>query len=436
VTLLVISPDYASHLLPLATLATAWRDAGDDVVVASGRATASIVDSFGFRRRELRLSRGSNPGVIRAEEQPDGEEDSLRGFFDATRRGLVDTLAYQAAERSTDLLWQPVETARAVLALVDSVQPDAVIVDHLAFTSRLALQAAGVPHADVVLGHPTALPVGDEVYGYPSAWPAAFTPDVAGLAALHAQCEDVRDRFTAQWNSALATLDPSAPASGDAFGEHGHTLLMNYPAQLHGAARTGLLPPHAFLGSAVRSEPADPEVDAWLAAGGAPLVYVSFGSFLSARGDVLGRLAAALVGLDVRVALAIGSADPRELRASSGLAELPDSWLVREYLPQVTLLDSATLAVTHGGNNSVTEAARAGVAMLVLPFSTDQFAGAAAIENQGYGASLDPNVVTVAELKTAIEALLADEPVHARSRALGASLRATPGSERAMAALR
>ena len=38
-TLLVISPDYASHLLPLATLATAWQDAGERVVVASGPAT-------------------------------------------------------------------------------------------------------------------------------------------------------------------------------------------------------------------------------------------------------------------------------------------------------------------------------------------------------------------------------------------------------------
>ena len=69
VTLLVISPDYASHLLPLATLATAWRDAGERVVVASGPATASITAEFGFERRDLRLGRGSNPGVIRAEDQ-------------------------------------------------------------------------------------------------------------------------------------------------------------------------------------------------------------------------------------------------------------------------------------------------------------------------------------------------------------------------------
>ena len=47
-TLLVITPDYASHLLPLATLATAWRDRGERVVVAGGPATADLVASFGF----------------------------------------------------------------------------------------------------------------------------------------------------------------------------------------------------------------------------------------------------------------------------------------------------------------------------------------------------------------------------------------------------
>src|SRR4051812_13287609 len=95
-TLLIISPDYASHLLPLATLGTAWRDAGDRVVVASGPATASITAEFGFERVDLRLGRGSNPGVIRAEEQVTGEDDALRGFFAATERGMVPTLLYQA----------------------------------------------------------------------------------------------------------------------------------------------------------------------------------------------------------------------------------------------------------------------------------------------------------------------------------------------------
>ena len=67
---------------------------------------------------------------------------------------MVETLLYQANARSADLLWDPVDTARRVLAVVDEVRPDHVIVDHLAFSARLALLAGGVPHADVVLGHP------------------------------------------------------------------------------------------------------------------------------------------------------------------------------------------------------------------------------------------------------------------------------------------
>ena len=46
----------------------------------------------------------------------------------------------------------------------------------------------------------------------------------------------------------------------------------------------------------------------------------------------------------------------------------------------------------------MTEALTAGVPMVVLPFSTDQFAGAAAIEAAGLGTALDPNAVTSADL--------------------------------------
>ena len=128
-TLLVISPDYASHLYPMATLATAWRAAGERVVVATGPATDSIVGGFGFERENLQLGRGSNPGVIKAEDQPPGEDDALRGFFDATRRGAVETLAFQAGARGDDLLWNPVGVAREVRRVVDLVRPDDVIVD-------------------------------------------------------------------------------------------------------------------------------------------------------------------------------------------------------------------------------------------------------------------------------------------------------------------
>jgi MGT family glycosyltransferase len=424
VTLLIISPDYASHLLPLATLGTAWRDAGERVVVATGPATAAIVASFGFEREHLQLGRGSNPGVIRPEDQPTGEDESLRGFFDATRGGMIETLSYQASERLTDLLWQPVTTARAVLAVIESVRPDTILVDHLAFGARLALVAGAVPHADVVLGHPSALPVAGEVYGFPTRWPAEFEPSVAELAELRELCERVSAHFTAEWNAALAELAPDVAPSASAFEEHGDLLLLNYPSELSAPERTADLPRHVFLGSAVREEPLDPEVEQWLAASSAPYVYVSFGSFLSVRSDALARVAAAIESLGLRAALASGSADPADL------ADLPSDWLVRGFLPQVRLLQGAAAAVTHGGNNSVTEAMTYGVPLVVLPFSTDQFAGAEAIERAGVGVALAPNTATVAELAEAISTALG------LSVPFAETLRTDPGSDRAYRALK
>jgi UDP:flavonoid glycosyltransferase YjiC (YdhE family) len=397
VTLLVISPDYASHLLPLATLATAWRDAGHRVVVATGPSTAGIVEEFGFERINLQLGRGSNAGVIRAEDQPDEEADSLRGFFDATRRGMVETLTYQARERLVDLMWDPVTAGRSTLKIVDAMVPDSILIDHLAFSARLALTVAGVPFGDVVLGHPSALPVGSERYGFPPAWPASFNPSSAALAELAALCDEVSANFTAEWNRTALTLDPNSALSTNAFAEHGPLVLYNYPADL--VADPSVLPPHVFLGSTRREEPADADVDAWLAGAG-KFAYVSFGSFLSVRGDVLRRVVAALVDAGITAAVASGSTPISELGA------IPDGWLVREFLPQVRLLGAASLAVTHGGNNSVTEALGAGVPLVVLPFSTDQFAGAAAIERAGFGVALAPNTATVTELVDAIATAL------------------------------
>jgi len=421
-TLLVISPDYASHLLPLATVAAAWHRAGDEVVVASGPATAPLVDGWGYRRVDLQLGRGSNPGVIRVQDQPPGEDDSLRGFFAATRAGMVDTLRYQALARSVDLLWDPVSVGRRVWDVVDRVAPTEILVDHLAFSARIALDAARIPYGDMVLGHPTALPVGDEVYGYPPFWPAAFTPDRERMAELLTLCRQVSSRFTEEWNTAAATLGSTAEPTTDAFGLSGDLLLLNYPRQLHPPARTASLPAHVFLGSTVREEPADAEVDRWLAADDRPVVYVSFGSFLSARGDVLARVVAALADMPVRVAVACGSTDPAQL------GTIPSGWLVREYLPQVRILGRAAVVVTHGGNNSVTEAATAGVPMVVLPFSTDQFAGAAAVVDAGLGTALDPNTAGVGELRSAVEQLLAVGP-DSPSAQLGRELRESPGPE-------
>lgn len=428
-TLLVVSPDYASHLFPLLALAGAWAAEGERVVVATGPAVAQHVERAGFERVPLVLGRGSNAGTARASDQPAGEDENLRAFFAATREGMVATLRLQAELRRNDLLWEPLSAARATIEAVRTVGPDAVLVDHLAFGAVLGLRAAGIPYADVVLGHPTALPVGDELYGVPPAWPRAFDPDPLELADLRRLAREVTRRFTEDWNAALHALDPAAAPEDDAFRVHGDAVLFSYPEALHDPDRTPLLPAaRSFLGSSVRDESLDAEAEAWVAGEpDRPLVVVSFGSFLSARDDVLARVAAALRGIaaggaGVRVAIATGSADP------TALGPFPGEWLVRPFLPQVALVRHAALAITHAGNNGVTEALAAGVPLVVLPFSTDQFAVAADLERAGLGRALDPNRATPEEIGDAVVEALGDRQ---RAAALGEMLRADAGPARA-----
>jgi UDP:flavonoid glycosyltransferase YjiC (YdhE family) len=421
VTLLVISPDYASHALPLISIARAWQERGHRVVVASGAAVAPLVRAAGMEHVELVMSRGSNPGVLR-QGAPSGDGENLDTFFEATKQGMLATLRYQAQKRASDLLWRPRDVARATIEVIERVRPDQVLVDHLAIAATIGLRAMGVRYGDVVLGHPTALTMGDEVYGVPVAWPASFAVDPTRMADLRAVASGVREAVTFAYERALRSIEPGAGPVGDVFAAHGDVVLFVYPDRLHDPARTRRLPEHAFLGSAGRREQLPADVRGWLdREDGRPLVVVSFGTFLSARSDVLARVAGALRRLDVRVAMATGASQ------HAHLGSLPDDWLVRPVIPQVALLQRASVLVSHGGNNSITEALSVGVPLVVLPFSTDQFDGAAAIEASAAGIALDPNRASRPLIAGSVAGMLRYPPDICRL--IGTESQADPGPE-------
>ena len=402
-TLLVVSPDYASHYGPLSVVAASAARAGERVVVATGPTLRERVERDGFEWRSLALGAGSNDGIVSV-------SPAIRRFLDATRAGAVATIRRQALDREHDLLWQPERVAVDIGRLVERLDPDEVLVDHVSFGSTLGMYATGRPFATLVPGHPSQLPVGDERYGVPGTWPTCIRPGRGDLDELRALADRVEGAFTGRFNEALGVVAPDRPPVENAFRVHGRRVLFNFPAALHAPARSAVLPSESrFVGPLVRHEALPAEYLTWAdRTAGRPQVYVALGTFLSHRDDVLARLADALRRLDVRAAIALGPT------SASALGDLPDDWLVAPHLPQVALLDHAELAVHHGGNNSVQEALAAGVRHVVLPFSTDQFANAADLERTGHGVALDPNAGSVEDLAEALESALArsaPEPV-------------------------
>ena len=394
-SLLVISPEYASHYGPLAVLAGEARADGGRVVVATGSSLRDRVEADGFEWRPLRLGAGSNNGV-------DADGPGIQSFIDATRAGPVATLRRQALDRGRDLLWNPERVAGEIGELCAELDPDDVLVDHVSFGSTLAMHATGRPYLTLVPGHPSQLPVGAERYGIPAQWPSCLAPDPLELDELERLVDRVTNAFTDRWNDALAMVAPRKRPVDDAFRVHGRRVLYNSVSGLHVPARTELLPSdHRFVGPLVRTEELPDALRPWLdRSDERPYVYVALGTFLSHRVDVLARIAGALRHIGARAAIAVGATATHEL------GPIPDDWIVAPTLPQVAMLRGADVAIHHGGNNSVQESLAAGVRQLVLPMSTDQFANAADLERTGAAVVAPPNDATSADLAAMVAALL------------------------------
>jgi zeaxanthin glucosyltransferase len=418
---LLVSPDYASHYLPLAAIGQALRARGADVVVATGRGLEARVVDDGFEHRLLTLGPGSNAGVIRPDDQSAPEARQLADFFAATRRGPIATLRHQAEHRVNDLLWQPDAVTRRLAAVLDELEPGIVLVDQLAYGATLALRALERPYASLVPGHPTALPARGELFGLPPYFPAALGVQPGEIAELRALCTEVSERFAADFRCRLRRLNPKVVPPADPFAAGSPWLtLINYPAEL--ARHRPAADTARYIGACVRQEAIEPLLAAQIAGLPRPRVYASLGSFLSARADVVSRIADAFAGEPVSLVLAAGVTD------AGDLGPLGSGHLVRSYLPQVGVLPLCDLVICHGGNNTVTEALHAGVPLLVGPFASDQFAGAEDVRRAGVGDAFDPNSTGPGQIARRARAVL-DGPAPARAAALGDALRARPGPE-------
>ncbi len=158
---------------------------------------------------------------------------------------------------------------------------------------------------------------------------------------------------------------------------------------------------------------------------GSGLIYLSLGSLGGADVGLMQRLIDVLGTSAHRVVVSMG---PRadELRLAGNMTGAAT-------LPQTKVIPQVDLVITHGGNNTTTEAMHFGKPMVVLPLFWDQYDNAQRVHELGYGVRLPTYAFTDAELLGAVDRLLADTGLRVRMDAIGADIRARDGLRRGAA---
>ncbi len=323
---------------------------------------------------------------------------------DGVPAGVLDAVAQRFSglrgPAALRFLWRDVLIPLAdtmlpgVRRAVDEVGPDALVVDQQAFAGAVAACERALPWATSAT---TAAELVDPLasMGRVAAWVRGLLADYLARAGLP--------------DAIAAGFDPR-------FSPH---LVLAFTSEAL-VGRAGAFPAHyAFVGPALGARP-EPDFDwGWLDPA-RPLVYVSLGSINGPDGArFFAEAVAALGSLPVQGVVV----------APPGLvSDPPANVLVRPWVPQVALLARADAAVTHGGQNTVSEALAAGVPLVVAPIRDDQPINAEQVVAAGAGVRVRFGRVRADGLAAALAEVLGDARYRAAARRVGDSFASSGGA--------
>ncbi|MBI3751786.1 MAG: glycosyl transferase [Chloroflexi bacterium] len=393
------------------------RRRGHRVVFIIEESFKGRLEAKGFEERLMRLG-------------PPPEQDEVPGqFWIDFIRDTAPIFRKPTIEQLGEFIaptWQAlIDGARYVddrlREIIDELAPDAIVEDNV--VGFPALPASGRPWVRIASCNPAELKdpaIPPFSSGYPvadgSAWPA-FLDEVE---RTHRSMWAHFDAFMRERGAPALTWGPQGP---DFIHESPWLNLYLYPAEADYRRERPLAPTWHRLGSSVRATDGAWELPAHLRdddGGRSGLVYLSLGSLGSADVGLMQRLVDVMGGTRHRVIVSKGPLGDQ--------IRLNDNMTGADFLPQPAILPQVDLVITHGGNNTVTEAFHHGKPMVVLPLFWDQVDNAQRIDETGFGVRLATYDFEDRELTGAVDRLLADVPHHARMREIAARLQANPGT--------
>ncbi|MDX2140472.1 MAG: glycosyltransferase [Chloroflexota bacterium] len=160
---------------------------------------------------------------------------------------------------------------------------------------------------------------------------------------------------------------------------------------------------YAFVGPSIaeRTHAADFPFDSL----NRPLIYISLGTINNQNLDFYRNCFAAFADYSAQFLLSAGKKTDL-----SALEPVPSNFIVRNFVPQLEVLQWCDLFITHGGMNSVHEGLWYGVPLVVIPQQLEQGLVALQVEKHGAGVILgkQPPIgnATVQELRAAVEQVM------------------------------
>ena len=378
---------------------------GVRVVFVIEESFAGTLEAQGFEEALMRLK----PPPSEPEEPGQFWKDFIRETAPQFRKPTVEQI-----ETLTVPIWaELVDGARYVderlRELLDELQPDVIVEDNV--VAFPAVVASGRPWVRIVSCNPLELPDPH----LPPAYSGYSTADRSGWDEFRARYRDATAALQAEFSAFCAERGAPPLPQGQFIHESPHLDLYLYPAELDYSRTRPLAPVWHRLDSNVRRAR-----EAWEPPpGDEALVYLSLGSLGSGDVDLMNRLIGFLAETPYRYVVSMGP--------QHEAIRLADNMTGAEFLPQPAILDHVDLVITHGGNNTVTEALHFGKPMIVLPLFWDQYDNAQRVAERGFGVRLAPYDVDGATLRGAVDRLLADEAVRRRASATGDRLRRNPG---------
>jgi len=393
----VLAPPFFSHLRPMLQLASEMREKNVQVTVACAPQFKEVILKARCRFAEIYINRNSNIGSASETEQVEEEKQRLNEFFDASKKGAVETLAIQMRHRRQDMFANPDEVMNSIIRLQRTLQPDLWVIDQLSYSVTISMSVLELPFFTFCPPHPATIPQNGRAYGMPICWPKFLLPSRDKLAELEAYARSAEKEFDTAANEFLKTRGyPNAKLTHTFSLSSTRAVIFNYPD--FGGKTESDAPNRIYMGYSFSREILD---DKWasILKVKEKKIYIGLGTFLAKRTDVLRKL---IIGLrELFPSALLIAAAGSSWSALRSLAD--DRTLVESFLPQKAILPFVDCVVHHGGVGSFTEALYFGKPAVVLPFSSDQFNVACDVEQQGLGVVLDPNSFTASDLQAAMQ---------------------------------